>query len=276
MMNDICPRIQFKGFWDPHTGQKWFIDLLKRYNHSFTVLYHNNPDIIICSCFDNYHKCMDCSKKNVFYTGENIRAIKEADLNLTFDNHSNYNNIRIPLWLFYRRPQDKIMTLSQKKTRYFCCFVYSNSVPHRNNFLKELSKYKTVHSGGRVLNNIRRRVKDKISFQKHFKFCIAYENSVQPGYTTEKIIEAYISNCIPIYYGSDTITDDFNPETFINAHDFDSNESLIEYIKKVDTDENLYNSYMNKPIYSKKWLEIFNDPNETYFKNIAQKIIDLA
>ena len=38
---------------------------------------------------------------------------------------------------------------------------------------------------------------------------------------------------------------------------------------------NLYNnSYMNKSIFSKKWLDIFNDPNETYFKNIAQKIME--
>ena len=31
---------------------------------------------------------------------------------------------------------------------------------------------------------------------------------------------------------------------------------------------------MNKPIFSKKWLNIFNDSNETYFKNIAKKIME--
>ncbi len=66
----------------------------------------------------------------------------------------------------------------------------------------------------------------------------------------------------------------FNPETFINAHNFNSEDELIEYIKKVDTDDDLYNSFMNKPIYSKQWLERFNDPEESYFKNIAQKIME--
>ena len=44
----------------------------------------------------------------------------------------------------------------------------------------------------------------------------------------------------------ETIDDDFNPETFINAHKFKNNNELIEYIKKVDTDDELYNSFLNK------------------------------
>ena len=30
---------------------------------------------------------------------------------------------------------------------------------------------------------------------------------------------------------------------------------------------------MNKPIFSEKWLNIFKDPQATFFKNIAQKIM---
>ena len=112
-----------------------------------------------------------------------------------------------------------------------------------------------------------------LEFQKKYKFSIAFENSVQNGYTTEKILDSYRSNCIPIYYGSKTIAYDFNTETFINCNDFKTTKELIEYIIKVDNDDDLYNSYMNKPIFSKKWLDRFNDPNNTYFRNIAYKII---
>ena len=166
------------------------------------------------------------------------------------------------------------MKLKKKKSEGFCCFVYSNNVIHRNNFCKQLSNYKKVDCGGNCLNNIGGKVKDKIGFQKKYKFCIAFENSLHPGYTTEKILDAYKSNCIPIYYGSETINDDFNPETFINAHNFNNYNDLINYIKKVDSDESLYNSYMDKPIISKRWLDIFNDPKDTYFKNIAHKIME--
>ena len=212
--------------------------------------------------------------KKVFYTGENLPVDKSADLNLTFQNSSKYNNIRYPIWLWYNGGYDKNLKLSKKESEGFCCFVYSNNIGFRNRICKKLSEYKKVDCGCKCLNNIGRKVVCKNKFQRKYKFCIAYENSVNPGYTTEKILDAYKSNCIPIYYGSVTITDDFNPETFINAHDFNSENDLINYIKKVDTDENLYNSFMNKPIYSKKWLDIFNNPEEIYFKNIARKIIN--
>jgi hypothetical protein len=39
--------------------------------------------------------------------------------------------------------------------------------------------------------------------------------------------EAYLSNCIPIYLGSPNINNDFNPETFINAADFNSEDELF-------------------------------------------------
>ena len=82
-----------------------------------------------------------------------------------------------------------------------------------------------------------------------------------------------MSNCIPIYNGSDKISSDFNPETFINGNDFKTNKELIEYIKKVDNDEVLYNSYMNKPIFSKIWLDRFNDPKQVFFKNVSDRMV---
>lgn len=274
--NNLLKRIQFKDFWrDFNLTNNFFTNLLTKYGYKFKIV-NNDPDIIIFSVFGKYSNNIKNKTlvKNIFYTGENWAGksiIKGADLNLTFQDTSNYNNIRLPLWILYL--SEKKLYLSKKKSKNFCCFVYSNNVKHRNDFCKKLSNYKKVDCGGGCLNNVGGKVKNKLEFQKKYKFCIAYENSIQPGYTTEKILQAYQSNCIPIYYGSVSIKEDFNPETFINAHDFKNNNDLINYIKKVDTDESLYNSYMNKPIFSKKWIDIFNDPNETYFRNIAQKII---
>ena len=285
--NNKLKRIYFKDFWDGFSQKNnYFTKLLTKYGYEFEIV-DTDPDIIFFSVFGQYHNnnftgyfktnIIDKNIKKCFYTGENKSIVKDAivkdaNLNLTFQNTSKHNNIRLPLWITYG--YDKKMQLVKKESEGFCCFVYSNNVKHRNAFCRKLSNYKKVDCGGGCLNNVGGKVKNKIEFQKKYKFCIAYENSVQPGYTTEKILDAYKSNCIPIYYGSETIKDDFNPKTFINAHDFDNNNDLINYIKKVDTDESLYNSYMNNPIFSKKWLDIFNDPEETYFKNIAQKIME--
>lgn len=292
---EVKKRIQFADFWGEfNKDNNYFTDLLTRYGYKFKKV-DKNPDIIIFSLFgdysDNYNK-KNKNVKKIFFTGENWNPhILDVDLNLTFENTSEFNNIRFPLFLIY--PQTDLglegaymgpskglknnYQLEKKKIDGFCCFVYSNDVEHRNNFCLELSKYKQVDCGGNCLNNIGEKLKKgsnyKIDFQKKYKFCIAYENSARPGYTTEKILEAYMSNCIPIYYGSITIEDDFNPETFINSHNFDNNDDLIEYIKKVDTDEELYNSYLNKPFLSKKWLDIVNDPNELFYKDVAKKIM---
>ena len=42
---------------------------------------------------------------------------------------------------------------------------------------------------------------------------------------------------------------------------------------KYISDEELYNSYLNKPIFSDYWLDIFSDPEEKFFKDICNKIL---
>lgn len=279
-------KIDFPNFWKGFNKKdNFFCNLLKQFGYNVEI--SNDPDIIIYSVFGKklYYTIEDsCGKlpetykncRKVFFNGESSKKVgkytaKYADLNLTFDESDNNNNIRFPLWLIYNYQIDRKL-VSEKKDN-FCVFIYSNNVGYRNSFCKKLSEYKRVDCGGGCLNNIGYKVKDKIEYQRKYKFSIAFENCVEAGYTTEKILEAYNSNCIPIYYGNPNVISDFNPETFINRADFSSDEELIEYIKKVDNDDKLYNSYLNKSIYSDKWLKIFNDPEQTYFKNIVEEIV---
>ena len=43
-----------------------------------------------------------------------------------------------------------------------------------------------------------------------------------------------------------------NRDCFINYSDFNSMENLINYVKLVDTDESLYNQYLNQPLFKNK------------------------
>ena len=279
-------KISFVNFWSNFVAtQNWFTCFLDKYNIRYTVV-DKDPDIIIYSGFGEFNKNLITTKpvRTVHYSVETWRGIDpRADLNLTFDHATEHNNIRFPAWIIWGDDRDcrtalsldKNLQLKKENKEKFCCFVYSHDVGYRNKFCMDLSQYKKVDAGGRCLNNIGGRVDNKIEFQRQYKFCIAYENAVHLGGTDEKILEAYQSNCIPIYYGNETITSDFNKETFINAHDFSSNEELIEYIKRVDTDEELYNSYLNKPVYSDYWLDVFNDPEDKFFKNICNKILGI-
>jgi hypothetical protein len=100
-----------------------------------------------------------------------------------------------------------------------------------------------------VLNNIGYRVQDKCGFIKDYKFNIAFESASYPGYTTEKIVEAMQVSCLPIYWGNPLIYKDFNPRSFLNYSDFESEEALIEEIIRVDNDDNLYREYLSQPYY---------------------------
>ena len=61
---------------------------------------------------------------------------------------------------------------------------------------------------------------NKIGFQSRYKFSIAFKNFECPGYSTEKILDAFAARTIPIYWGNKRIVEDFNSEAFINAYDF--------------------------------------------------------
>ena len=111
----------------------------------------------------------------------------------------------------------------------------------------QLSKYKQVASGGKVRNNVGGRVPDKVKFISNYKFNIAFENASYPGYATEKLMEALVTNTIPIYWGDPKIGNDFNTKAFINCHEFKSMDAVIEHVKKVDQDENLYRQYLSEP-----------------------------
>ena len=46
------------------------------------------------------------------------------------------------------------------------------------------------------------------------------ENSLYPGYYTEKVVEAFGAGCLPVTWAEQSIGVDFNPLAFINALDF--------------------------------------------------------
>ena len=269
-------KIKFIDFWGGFKpNDNYFIQMFDKYHPNEYVLVEENPDVLIYSVFGREHlHPMYTHCKKIYFTGENTGLDKTANMNITFENTTEYNNTRLPLWILYG--YDKDMTLTEKQTNPdtdFACFVYSNNITFRNDLCKSLDSYKHVTCGGRCLNNIGGKIKNKIEFQKRFKFCIACENSKRPGYTTEKILDAYKSNCIPIYCGSSTVTDDFNPATFINTNDFNSVQELYDYVVKVDTDESLYKTFLNKHIFSEKWLERFRDPEQTFFKELLHSIL---
>ncbi|MDP3966123.1 MAG: glycosyltransferase family 10 [archaeon] len=175
--------------------------------------------------------------------------------------------------------------IKKEKTK-FCNFIYSQDIPARNNFFKELSKYKKIDAPGRCMTNMspikaknaresRRSenwVLTKLDFLRRYKFTIAFENFSAPGWTTEKLTHPMLVNSIPLYVGHKDVNKDFNTKSFINFQDFGNMKDFIKYIIKVDQDENLYKEILRAPWYKDSKMPKDFD-NNRFFKRL-KKIFD--
>lgn len=238
--------------------------LTKIINEDYDLIFdEQNPDYLIFAPY-GYDFLKYKSAIKIYYTGENLFPdFNLCDYAIGF-HHLNLEDryLRFPLFAIMRDQFHQIFNrgavkdLSNKS--YFCNYIYSNARanPFRDNFFHLLSNYKKVHSLGSHLKNSEFEVggryeKDwmysKLDFQSKCKFTIAFENSFCPGYTTEKILHAFISNTVPIYWGNPQITKDFNPKAFINCHDYNGSEEIIQRVKELDNDDNLYLETLNAP-----------------------------
>ncbi|MFT2660188.1 glycosyltransferase family 10 domain-containing protein [Helicobacter pylori] len=217
--------------------------------------------------------------KRVFYTGENEAPnFNLFDYAIGFDELDfNDRYLRMPLYYAYlhykamlvndttspyKLKTDSLYTLKKPSHKFkenhpnlcalihneidplkrgFASFVASNAnAPIRNAFYEALNSIEPVASGGSVKNTLGYKVKNKNEFLSQYKFNLCFENSQGYGYVTEKILDAYFSHTIPIYWGSPSVAKDFNPKSFVNVHDFKNFDEAIDYIKYLHAHPNAY------------------------------------
>lgn len=272
-------KINFADFWDDlDVNHNYFTNLLKQH---YEVEISSKPDYLFCSVFGSNHLKYDCVK--IFYTGENLCP----DFNLvdyalgfhqiTFDDRY----LRFPLYIMYEEACEK----AQKKHLFsddyylskkgFCNYVISNSISDsaRDQMIQVLSSYKELASGGKYRNNVGGPVPDKIAFEKNYRFTMCFENTSAIGYTTEKIMEAFAGDTIPIYWGNPEIAKEFNPHAFINCHDFSSFEEVLKEVKRIDSDDRLFLEMIKAPIFTEASYTS-NYLKEDYLLNFLKHIFD--
>jgi len=210
------------------------------------------------------HSCMgwDVLKHpgvRIFMTGEDVRPdFNVSDYAVGFDRLTfgdryyrvPFFRLRKAVYERLRQPRPPLGQVLARKTG-FCAFVASSlhSDVARENIVTLLSTYKRVAMGGRIDNNVGGPVSNKYVFQASYKFAIAFENTSMPGYATEKITEAFLSQAIPVYWGDPEIAKDFNPDAFVNCHACGSLEAAVERVKQIDQDEGLYRRMLSAPYF---------------------------
>ena len=277
-------KINFADFWAGFSKtDNYFYNLLKE---KYDIEISDDPDYLFFSIFGNSNMNYICKK--ICYLGENLEPPYHGshlhsvgfncDYSFSFDaNTYDGRNYRLPHYMLYNGYYDLVNKKVDESllNRKFCNFIVSNAGnPDRNNFFIKLSKYKRVDSGGKFLNNVGGPIKNKIDFQKDYKFSLAFENNeYRPGYEwyiTEKIFEPMTVNSIPIYKGATKIGEDFNTKSFVNWHDFKSDNDVIDFIIDLDKNDDKYMNMLQQP-----WLNNNIIPDNNKLENIKEFLYKL-
>ncbi|MGA8262522.1 MAG: glycosyltransferase family 10 [Arenicellales bacterium] len=259
-------RLAFSDFPGPFNPRR----ILKLLKQRFPVqIEQEYPDYVIYSVFGHDFTRYGNAVR-IFFTGENVIP----DFNLC-DYAFGYHWIefsdryfRCPNYRFY--DQYKELTtrgasaiqgeaLDHAKPR-FCNFIYtkSNGHPFRDEFFHRLNSRKRVDSAGRHLRNVDDDIGPayhgdwtipKVEYQKQFRFSIAFENSSSPGYTTEKIVHALAADTVPIYWGNPDIGREFNTRRFINCHEYESPDAVIERVLELEQDRDAFRCVLTEPFF---------------------------
>ena len=271
-------KLAFSDMWGFEDYQfnlhdNYFTDLFKT---KFNVeIDQNNPDLLIYSVFGSSYKNYSCKK--LLFSGENLDAGKGHlphydDSDVTLSHYEGLpKEIFLPLWVIFvnwfqkkqPRPLPSNPTYSVSldlrqnnrerflKDRKFCAFINNNQIEDRIHLFQELHKNEHVDSFGYLFNNTGKALRgsqyDKVKLLEDYKFTIAFENSYDKGYNTEKIIEPLESGCIPLYNGGEKVKDYFNKKSFLYYKDFDSMEPYINHIMQIHNNKDLYQEMILHP-----------------------------
>jgi hypothetical protein len=177
----------------------------------------------------------------------------------------------------------------------FCSFVVLNHrCEMRNKFFDYVcEKYKKVDSLGKHKRNVEDSLAaevEKYSYYDHrylevlskYKFMICFENESEPFYITEKLANAWLAGCIPIYWGMKDIEYVINKKAFIHIKDENDFPTALERIKELDTNPEMYEKmrkqsffqydkvpyFFTKDYYVEKINEVFD---RTFSKKVEKK-----
>jgi alpha(1,3/1,4) fucosyltransferase len=164
------------------------------------------------------------------------------------------------------KPQGKNF---MEKKKNFCLFSSHLREPRKSLFT-QINKSFLVDGFGpyfnkNLLNHNNNKFKKK-DIMKDYAFNLCPENSLYPGYYTEKIPDAFLGKCLPVSWVDQNVDVDFNKKAFINMLDYtkDNYATMCELLK----DDIFLKKFIPEPL-------CFSKPNLDKEKKFINKIISI-
>ena len=242
---------------------------------NFEITYDENRANVLLEAGhpDEKHRNAKVWKYKINFIGEPAYPIEENYDLMLIGMESTQKIVDLPLSIMYIHCNNFLPRLINRPKilsppNLFCSFIVSNSsCKIRNKIFELLNNYKRVNSMGRYANNVGGPLhfpywsEDYFNVLKNHKFMICSENTKMIRYSTEKIVNPYISQTIPIYWGMDSIKDIFNPDSmlFLEDETDESFNKLINKIIELDNDDEKYLEFINRPVFNSHNIQYWND-----------------
>ena len=215
--------------------------------------------------------------KKVFYTGEDVEhpgtqlalyygdyCLDHTDLSLGFGQVQHARYLRFPYWILTTfSPEDDAAAIKEKikkineshfeKSRECVLINKHDPAGTRELVYNGVKDILDVKLAGQWRNNTRELWddfgNDKEAYLRTFKFNICAENNDTKDYVTEKIFDAFMADCIPLYYGAlnDPEPGLINRDAVIFWNKEGKNEENREKIRELKQNESLYQEFMSRP-----------------------------
>ena len=215
--------------------------------------------------------------KKVFYTGEDVEhpgtqlalyygdhCLDHTDLSLGFGQVQHARYLRFPYWILTTfLPEDDAAAIRERikqineshfeKSRECVLINKHDPAGTRELVYNGVKDILDVKLAGQWRNNTRELWddfgNDKEAYLRTFKFNICAENNNTKDYVTEKIFDAFIAGCIPLYYGAlnDPEPGLINREAVIFWNKEGNNGSNREKILELKNNESFYQEFISRP-----------------------------
>jgi hypothetical protein len=252
------PKVAFVNFWEgfsPDCGYVKFLldESLGRWKSCGS---EHEADVVLTSVFP--HRPAAHPEKTIALIWENLRPnfkYYRYALSSDLDDYGGRNR-RVPVWYneiawspnYSKGPptfgnahgNEALLTIPRLLTPRpgpylqrpkFCALVSTNYEPHRMMVADALASLGPVDHFGRA--NGKTDPRSKYEILQPYLFSLCFENSMFPGYYTEKLVQAWAAGTIPLYFSDTLVKNDFNTAAFLNRYDFPTLSAFLTEVKDV-------------------------------------------
>lgn len=199
-------------------------------------------------------------KYSIFFSGEGSMSLPHhADQYSVvlgaLRTRSNY--VKCPLFLLYDVCcPAKYPTRTDVPPKGVCAVISSDQDPTkrraRTALVEELIRRGIpIDMGGSYRNTIGYTIPGQyyeqpiIDFQSQYRVVLALENTKLDEYITEKLVNPLRAGTVPVYYGSDRVTDYIHPDRFVRVTD--DMDRVVSDIQRLCTDDVYWLQTVNQP-----------------------------